>query len=69
MTPITVYVNDAPMALMTGAEAWMAIERLPLETRFAIETGQAFLADGLGNEVGSGGGLADGQRLYVVWRA
>lgn len=69
MERITVYVNEEPYGLMTGAEAWMVLERLPLETRFAIETGQAFLADGLGHEVGTGGGLADGQRLYVVYKA
>lgn len=69
MEPITVYVNDEPLAFKTGAEAWMILDRLPLETRFAIETGQAFLADGYGNEIGTGGALADGQRLYVVYKA
>ena len=69
MEPITVWVNDEPMAFLTGAEAWMVGERLPLETRFALETGQAYLADGSGHEIGSGGALADGQRLYVAWKA
>ena len=69
MERITVYVNDEPYGLMTGAEVWMVLERLPFETRLAIETGQAYLADGYGNELGTGGGLADGQRLFVVYSA
>ena len=69
MEPITVFLNDEPLAFKAGAEAWMILDRLPPETRFAIETGQAFLADGAGHEVGSGGALADGQRLYVVYKA
>ena len=69
MEPITVFLNDEPLAFKAGAEAWMILDRLPPETRFAIETGQAFLADGAGHEVGGGGAPPAGPRPHVVYKA
>lgn len=69
MRAITVYVNDEPYGLTIADEVMALVALLPIESAFALTTGQAYLGDSTGNEVGSGGGLADGQRLYLIYKA
>ena len=67
MRAITVWVDDEPYGLTIADEVLALVALLPIEKAFALTTGQAYLGDANGNEVGSGGGLADGQRLYVIY--
>lgn len=66
---MTIFVDDQPYRLVAGTELWHLLPQLPAETQLAVTNGLAVLVDRFGNEVGSGGALYDGQRLYVAWQA
>ena len=68
MRAITVWVDEEPYKLNIADEVEKLVGLLPVEKGFALATGQAYLGDSAGHEVGSGGGLADGHRLYVIYK-
>ncbi|MFN3428551.1 MAG: hypothetical protein ACK46X_01225 [Candidatus Sericytochromatia bacterium] len=63
MHRITVTVEGVPYSVLQGAEAWVLIDQLPAEQQHALKNGLAYFTDRFGNQVGEGGGLADGQCL------
>lgn len=69
MRLITVAVDGAPYRLWNDAEVSALIALLPPEAQLALETGMARLTDDRGNEVGAGGGLADGARFRLEYLA
>jgi hypothetical protein len=66
--PITVWLDGVAHGFRQGAQVWMLVDRLPEADRAAVATGRAYIADRAGHELGSGGGLSDGQRLVLAWR-
>ena len=66
---MTVFLDDRPYRLVAGTELSHLLPQLEPETQLALTNGLATVVDRFGNEVGSGGALYDGQRLYVAWQA
>lgn len=66
---LTVWVDETPYAVPAGACAMDLLTRLPDAASLALEATTAYFADPMGHELGLGGGLFDGQRLTVVYRA
>jgi hypothetical protein len=64
---ITVMVNGVRFSLVPGSAVRDLSPLQPSETRRALDLGLAHYEDSQGNEVGSGGGLWDGQDLRIVW--
>jgi hypothetical protein len=53
--------------LMAGSEISDMIQLQSPAIQAALLTGGAIIVDSHGNEVGSGGGLWEGQDLHLVW--
>lgn len=63
---ITVYLDDRPVQVLRRMEVGDLCEELPEELREALAKGRAVVQDAQGNQVGSGGALAEGGRYFVV---
>ena len=69
MGRITVTVEGIPYSVLQGSEVWVLIDQLPAEQQHALKNGLAYFTDRFGNQLGEGGGLADGQALGIAYLA
>jgi hypothetical protein len=69
MGRITVTVEGIPYSVLQGSEVWVLIDQLPPEQQLALKNGLAYFVDRFGNQIGEGGGLADGQALGIAYYA
>ena len=63
--PITVYVDDQPVPAADGVTVADLLHALPAAVRDAVRAGRLVVRDAHGYELGSGGALAAGARLYL----
>lgn len=68
MRYVTVTVEGAPYRLLAAATVSDLTRQLPEAMRAALLSGRAVLVDRLGNEVGEGGALSEGQAFSLVLR-
>ncbi|MNT57802.1 hypothetical protein D3C72_1952040 [compost metagenome] len=69
MGRITVLVDGEPYSVLSGSEVGSLIDQLPPDQQLALKNGLAYFTDPFGHQLGEGGGLFDGQRLFIAYLA
>lgn len=64
---ITVYVNDKPVEIWNSFMVEHAVLEYDLEMYKDVKAGRAWMEDAAGNPIGEGGGLFEGEMIYVVY--